>query len=62
MSPYDLAEFELRVIEPLLANKPRGVPRGDDRRVIDGIFWLLRSGSPWRELPERYGPHASCHN
>jgi transposase len=33
MSRYDLTDFEWRVIEPLLPNKPRGVPRVDDRRV-----------------------------
>ena len=46
MSRYDLTEFEWRVIAPLLPNKPRGVPRVDDRRVLNGIFWVLRSGSP----------------
>lgn len=39
MSRYDLTDFEWRVIEPLLPDKPRGVPRVDDRRVLDGIFW-----------------------
>lgn len=62
MSRYDLSEFEWRVIEPLLPNKPRGVPRVDDRRVLNGIFWVLRSGSPWRDLPERYGPPTTCYN
>ncbi|TGV44311.1 IS5 family transposase, partial [Mesorhizobium sp. M2D.F.Ca.ET.160.01.1.1] len=62
MSRYDLTDFEWRVIEPLLPNKPRGVPRVDDRRVLDGIFWVLRSGAPWRELPERYGPGTTCYN
>jgi transposase len=37
--------LEWRVIEPLLLNKPRGVPRVDDRRVLNGIFWVLRSGA-----------------
>jgi transposase len=55
MSQYDLTDFEWRVIEPLLPNKPRGEPRVDDRRVLNGIFWVLRSGAPWRDLPERYG-------
>ena len=59
MSRYDLSEFEWRVIQPLLPNKPRGVPRVDDRRVLNGIFWVLRSGSPWRDLPERYGPYTT---
>jgi transposase len=62
MSRYDLTDFEWRVIEPLLPNKPRGVPRFDDRRVLNGIFWVLRSGAPWRDLPERYGPRTTCYN
>lgn len=45
MSQYDLTDFEWRVIEPLLPNKPRGVPRVDDCRVLNGIFWVLRSGA-----------------
>ena len=62
MSRYDLTDFEWRVIEPLLPNKPRGVPRVDDRRVLNGIFWVLRSGAPWRDLPERYGPYTTVYN
>ncbi len=44
----------------MLPNKPRGVPRVNDRRVLNGIFWVLRSGAPWRDLPETIGhtPHA----
>jgi transposase len=62
VSRYDLTEFEWRVIAPLLPNKPRGVARVDDRRVLNGIFWVLRSGSPWLDLPERYGPYTTCYN
>lgn len=62
MSRYDLTDFEWRLIEPLLPNKPRGVPRVDDRRTLNGIFWVLRSGAPWRDLPERYGPRTTCYN
>ena len=36
-------------------------PRVDDRRVINGIMWVLRSGAPWRDLPERYGPYTTCY-
>lgn len=57
-----MTDFEWRAIEPLLPNKPRGVPRVDDRRVLNGIFWVLRSGAPWRDLPDRYGPHTTCYN
>jgi transposase len=34
---YDLTDFQWSLIEPLLPNKPRGVPRVDDRRVINGL-------------------------
>ncbi len=62
MARYDLSETEWRLIEPLLPNKPRGVARVDDRRVINGIFYVLRTGSPWRDLPSRYGPHTTVYN
>ena len=51
---YELSDFEWSIIEPLLPNKPRGVPRVDDRRVLNGIYWRLRTGSPWADIPERY--------
>jgi transposase len=33
-----------------------GRPRRDARAVLDGILWVLRTGSPWRDLPEEFGP------
>ena len=59
---YEVTDFEWSVIKPLLPNKPRGVPRVDDRKVINGIFWRLRTGTPWSEIPERYGPPTTCYN
>ena len=59
---YELSDFEWSIIEPLLPNKPRGVPRSDDRKVLNGIYWRLRSGSPWADIPERYGPSTTCYN
>ena len=59
---FELTDDEWLVIEPMLPNKPRGVPRVDDRRVIDGILWRFRTGSPWADIPERYGPHTTCYN
>ena len=59
---FELTDGEWLVIEPLLPNKPRGVPRVDDRRVINGILWRFRTGSPWADIPERYGPHTTCYN
>lgn len=59
---YELTDFEWSIIEPLLPNKPRGVARADDRKVLNGIYWRLRTGSPWADIPERYGPATTCYN
>src|ERR1700732_4514919 len=56
MARFDLTDFEWSVISPLLPNKPRGVARVDDRRVLNGIFWRLRTGAPWAGIPEGCGP------
>ena len=62
MARFDLTDVEWSLIEPLLPNKPRGVARVDDRRTLNGIFYILRTGSPWRDLPERYGPYTTVYN
>lgn len=59
---YELTDHEWSIISSLLPNKPRGVPRADDRRVLNGILWRFRTGSPWAEVPERYGPPTTCYN
>lgn len=60
---YELTDFEWAAIHPAVPpNKPRGVPRVNDRRVLSGIFWVLRSGAPWRDVPETLGPHTTCYN
>jgi hypothetical protein len=37
---YELNDREWAAIKPMLPNKPRGVPRVNDRRVLNGIFWV----------------------
>src|SRR5689334_15681487 len=59
---YELADYEWTAIKPMLPNEPRGVPRVNDRRVLNGIFWVLRSGAPWRDLPTAFGPYTTCYN
>lgn len=45
-------------MEPLLppARPATGRPNHDHRTIVNGIIWRLRTGAPWRDLPERYGP------
>ena len=38
---YELSDYEWTAIKPMLPNKPRGVRRVNDRRVLNGIFWVL---------------------
>jgi transposase len=57
MKTSELTDAQWETLRPLLPpQKPRtGRPAKDHRTVIDGILWVLRTGSPWRSLPERYG-------
>jgi hypothetical protein len=48
---YELNNYEWAAIKPFLPNKPRGVPRVNDRHVLNGIFWVLRPGATWRDRP-----------
>ena len=57
-----LTDAQWERLAPLLPNKPRGVPRADDRRVISGIVHVLRSGCPWPHAPAEYGPPKTLYN
>ncbi|MER6441880.1 transposase, partial [Streptomyces sp. NPDC001185] len=57
MSRGDLTDAQWERLEPLLPAIPKmGRPSRDRRQVFDGIWWRARTGSPWRDVPERYGP------
>src|SRR5258708_16183211 len=62
-SPTDLSEREWTILAPLLPQpKPGGRPRSVDlRRVLNGIFHVLRSGCQWRLLPRDYGPWSTVY-
>ena len=64
LDAFDMSQSdeEWIAIKPMLPNKPRGVPTVNDRRVLNGIFWVLRSGAPWRDLPNNFGPYTTCNN
>ena len=57
-----LTEEQWQKIAPLLPKTPKhskgGRPWIDNRRVLEGILWILRTGSRWQDLPEKY-PHPS---
>src|SRR6266536_2444956 len=56
VSRGDLTDTEWRILNPLLPDRgERGPAIADKRRTMNGILWVLRTGAPWRDLPERYG-------
>lgn len=58
MRRYELTDGQWELLRDLLPanSNQRGCPWKDHRTILNGIFWVLRSGAPWRDLPERYGP------
>ena len=62
----DLKDEQWAVIEPILP-KPlrrsdgRGRPWKETRVVFNGILWILRTGAPWHDMPDRYPPYQTCH-
>src|SRR5215475_2272387 len=50
---FDLSDEEWALLEPLFP-KNRKSSRVDDRKILNAIFYVLRTGMPWRDLPERY--------
>ena len=62
MARFDFRDYEWSVIARLLPNMVRCVARVVDRWVLGRNFWRLRTGAPWADIPERYGPHTTCYN
>ena len=58
---FDLSDDEWALLEPLMP-KSRMSARVDDRMILNAIFYVLRTGMPWRDLPERYGPYTTAYN
>ncbi len=57
MRRHALTDEQWIAIEPLMPPvKPTGRPRRDLRVILEGVLWLVRTGAPWRDLPERFGP------
>lgn len=53
---YELTDEQWDKIESLFPPYTRGRPaRHDNRKMLNAILWINRTGAPWRDLPERYG-------
>lgn len=63
MRRHELSDEQWQALEPLLPQpQTRGRPRRDLRQIVNAVFWMLRTGAPWRDLPERYGPWQSVYH
>ena len=62
MSRHDLTDEEWTAIRHSLPSRSRGRPWADHRRVINGILWVLHTGSPWRDLPAEFGCWQTVYN
>jgi len=58
---FDLSDEEWALLEPLMPESRKSA-RADDRKVMNAIFYVLRTGMPWRDLPDRYGPYTTAYN
>ena len=57
MRRHELSDKEWELVKELLpVPKRRGGRPTEARNVLNGMLWILRTGAPWRDLPERYGP------
>lgn len=64
MARYELTDEQWALIEDLFPSNENkeGRPWNDHRKTLNGMLWILRSGAPWRDLPERYGSWSSVHD
>jgi len=59
---YEMTDEAWERIEPLLPKQGRGGRWNDHRTTLNGMFWILNSGAPWRDMPERYGRWQSIYD
>jgi len=62
LSNFWLTDEQFKKISPLLPNKPRGVLRVDDRKVLSGIIFCVKRGDRWSDVPAEYGPAKTLYN
>jgi len=59
---YELTDEQWALIAPLMPKTKPGGRWNDHRTTLDGMMWVLKSGSPWRDMPERYGSWKSVYD
>ena len=61
-TPTELTDKQWELIEPLLPKKAwTGRPRAEDRKTLNGILWVLRTGARWADMPRKYGAPSTAH-
>lgn len=59
---YEISDEAWGLVADLfIERRTRGRPRIDDRRMLDGVLWILRSGAAWRDMPEEFGPWSTVY-
>ena len=55
---YEVTDEQWEVLQTYFGNSPKqtGRPQSDNRKLLNGVLWILHTGAPWRDLPEYYGP------
>ena len=63
MKRHELMDEQWKLVAPLIPQNfaRTGRPPKDPRLMLDGIFWILGTGAPWRDLPERFGSCKTVH-
>jgi transposase len=62
MARYELTDAQWEILKGLFPAQKRGGRWLDHRTTLNGMLWILRSGAPWRDLPERYGKWQSVYH
>jgi transposase len=62
MARYELEDRHWELVKGLMPMQKRGGKWNDHRTTLDGMLWVLRSGAPWRDLPQRYGKWTSVYD
>ena len=64
MKRHELSDQQWELLAPFFPprKRKRGGQWKDDRMIVNGVFWRLNTGAPWRDLPERYGKWKTVHD